>query len=493
MEGSNKNKRPNFQHMKKKKKKTDKNSMTRDDVRVSKKLSYILRHGAKDLNIFMADDGFVFVDEMLQKGKVRASFERIQKVVANNNKKRFELVQDENQRWKIRAVQGHTLRNVDQEKLLTKITDPKAFAGMTVVHGTYLPAWKEIQFGGLNRMSRNHMHFAKGYNFHPDNGGDSKNEVISGMRNTCDIYIEIDPCLAMAEGIDFYESKNGVILSEGYSGNLPVCFFKSVYVRGDKLDAYKKEIGSTSFDLNLLKKGANPYKDGPLLDESKLDASKPLRDQKLLVMNNTLGEPFVNHFGRKYLFVMDFEANCVKKGKLNPQEIVEFPVVPIDTVKQEIVPEMVFHTYIKPKHHALTPFCTELTGITEDMVSKGVHLEIALDMFEEHLKKHNVASEDFVFVTCGAWDLNTCLRNEAKFKNINLPSHFRRFVNLKTIYSKTQRATGKIGMVGMLAAMELELEGKHHSGIDDSKNIAKILCKILKQGAFVNRAFEQKV
>lgn len=32
-----------------------------------------------------------------------------------------------------------------------------------------------------------------------------------------------------------------------------------------------------------------------------------------------------------------------------------------------------------------------------------------------------------------------------------------------------------VGMAGMLKAMKTDLEGRHHSGIDDCKNIAKIV------------------
>ena len=35
-------------------------------------------------------------------------------------------------------------------------------------------------------------------------------------------------------------------------------------------------------------------------------------------------------------------------------------------------------------------------------------------------------------------------------------------------------------MVGMLEYLGLQLEGRHHSGIDDSRNIARILAKLGK-------------
>lgn len=72
-------------------------------------------------------------------------------------------------------------------------------------------------------MTRNHIHFAPGL---PKEEG-----VISGMRSTCDIIIEIDMEGAMKDGIQFYISSNNVILTEGEDGILPPRFFKKVMKR----------------------------------------------------------------------------------------------------------------------------------------------------------------------------------------------------------------------------------------------------------------------
>lgn len=69
-------------------------------------------------------------------------------------------------------------------------------------------------------MTRNHIHFAPGL---PKEEG-----VISGMRGSCDIYIEIDLFNAMKDGIDFFISSNNVILTEGIDGVLPPKYFKKV-------------------------------------------------------------------------------------------------------------------------------------------------------------------------------------------------------------------------------------------------------------------------
>ena len=53
-------------------------------------------------------------------------------------------------------------------------------------------------------------------------------EVLSGMRATSKVVIEIDVALAMSDGIDFFESENGVILSEGKDGILAPKYFKNI-------------------------------------------------------------------------------------------------------------------------------------------------------------------------------------------------------------------------------------------------------------------------
>jgi 2'-phosphotransferase len=102
--------------------------------------------------------------------------------------------------------------------LLKLIEDPEQFP--TVIHGTYTKFWKLIKEEGLKKMARNHIHFAPGM---PKEEG-----VISGMRGTCDIYIEIDMFAAIKDGIKFYVSSNNVILTEGVDGALSPKYFKKV-------------------------------------------------------------------------------------------------------------------------------------------------------------------------------------------------------------------------------------------------------------------------
>jgi 2'-phosphotransferase len=141
----------------------------------------------------------------------------------------------------IRANQGHSIK-VDTEGLLIPITQEAGNIPETVVHGTDDRAWSLIlKSGGLRRMGRNHIHFASGLptgfkaldsSTDPTTGEKESAPVISGMRKNSSILIYIDINAALATGIKFFVSENGVILTEGNDeGFLSYEFFKRVESR----------------------------------------------------------------------------------------------------------------------------------------------------------------------------------------------------------------------------------------------------------------------
>ncbi|XP_005988908.1 tRNA 2'-phosphotransferase 1 [Latimeria chalumnae] len=176
------------------------------DIRLSKALSYVLRHGASELGFQMGTDGFLYVDEILQHQRYRGYSEHdIHRVVETNDKQRFTLqTHPVDGRLQIRANQGHSIQVEDLE--LTPI-EPGTDVPETAVHGTYLRHWESIRDLGLSRMSRRHIHLAPGL------AGDG--EVVSGMRRDCDLAIFIDIGQALVDGIKFFWSTNKVILTPG--------------------------------------------------------------------------------------------------------------------------------------------------------------------------------------------------------------------------------------------------------------------------------------
>lgn len=96
---------------------------------------------------------------------------------------------------------------------------------------------------------------------------------------------------------------------------------------------------------------------------------------------------------------------------------------------------------MKPRFNpVLTKFCTELTGITQETVEKGKHIEYVLDDFYKWVESRNYLEEgNYTFLTCGDWDLNNCLRNEAKAKGLKISKYLKRYINIKKYFVKVMK------------------------------------------------------
>ncbi|GMM36859.1 tRNA 2'-phosphotransferase [Saccharomycopsis crataegensis] len=205
---------------------------SRDEI-ISKQLAWLLRHGAQKEGLSIDSQGYVPVPEVLAHNKLKSNkttFEDLQRIVGNDKKQRYTLKSDDDsdpKKSRICANQGHSLQQIEVE--LTKLDDSFTDA---IIHGTSISAWKLInESGALSRMTRNHIHFAV------DVPANNNSKVISGMRNSSNVFIYIDKEKAEKQGIEFYRSINQAILSSGNSeGKIPVeCFAKVVDRQGNYL------------------------------------------------------------------------------------------------------------------------------------------------------------------------------------------------------------------------------------------------------------------
>lgn len=183
-----------------------------------------------------------------------------------------------------------------------------------------------------------------------------------------------------------------------------------------------------------------------------------------------------------YFLVLDFEATCDKERKISPQEIIEFPVLKLNAKTMQ--EESHFHSYVTPTANpVLTPFCTELTGISQDMVSGKPILQTVLQDFDRWMQEEGLLNPgiNICFVTCGDWDLKTMLPQQCKAFKLHHPHYMKKWMNIKFAFNDVMGYKPR-GMPEMLGALGLELLGRHHSGIDDSRNIARILKKLAVLG-----------
>jgi len=203
--------------------------------KLSRNLTRLLRHNMDAQGLSYRPDGFVSVSELFSIPRFRGlSLETLQQITRDDNKQRFALERIDGE-WYIRANQGHTIKGIVPDQLLTRLnceTIPPV-----CVHGTTFEAWETIKKMGLCRMARNHIHFAQGL---PGTSG-----VISGMRASSQVLIYLDVQEAMDLGCEFFMSQNGVILSPGLGSEgiiPPSCFSKVTAGISDRQLEWDKDL-----------------------------------------------------------------------------------------------------------------------------------------------------------------------------------------------------------------------------------------------------------
>ena len=186
-----------------------------------------------------------------------------------------------------------------------------------------------------------------------------------------------------------------------------------------------------------------------------------------------------------YLCVLDFETTCWE-GSLNKDhmEIIEFPSVLYEIDEENGLTKYIseFAYYVRPTiHPILTNFCTELTGIKQETVDNAETIDIVYNNHIKWLNKNVPYGSILIIATCGSWDLMTQLPREIKNKNLKSNKYYKSYINVKTEFNYFyQHKSGS--MSNMLKFLGIKLEGRIHSGIDDTKNIAKIMLKMIDDG-----------
>ena len=102
-------------------------------------------------------------------------------------------------------------------------------------------------------------------------------------------------------------------------------------------------------------------------------------------------------------------------------------------VKQKAI-KAEYQIYVKPTIDTqLTPYCTDLTGITQEKVDEGTSITDALKLVHLFLGNQGLFGTEFVFMSNGEFYGNQ-LTKEARTKNFFVPSYFKRWINLKKAF-----------------------------------------------------------
>jgi putative RNA 2'-phosphotransferase len=166
--------------------------MSFDPVKLSKFLSFVLRHKPDSVGLVLDPQGWISIDELIEKSAAsgtRFSRDELQHVVETSDKKRFSVSADG---LRIRAAQGHS---VAVELGLSPREPP-----LTLYHGTRFV--EAILLEGLKPQSRQQVHLSI----------DLPTAQRVGQRHGKPFIFRIDALRMHRQGFRFYLADNGVWL-----------------------------------------------------------------------------------------------------------------------------------------------------------------------------------------------------------------------------------------------------------------------------------------
>lgn len=171
-----------------------------------------------------------------------------------------------------------------------------------------------------------------------------------------------------------------------------------------------------------------------------------------------------------YYLIVDLEATCCDQNSFprHEMETIEIGAVMVDAENLNIIDE--FECFIKPvRNKQLTNFCTELTSITQSQVDMAEEYPKAVKVFQKWLYQYS----GYIFCSWGDYDRKQLIQ-DSQYHRIGYPIDVEH-INIKKLFSTNQGLKKKFGMAGALKRAGLELIGTHHRGIDDARNMARLM------------------
>ncbi|KAK9352344.1 ribonuclease H-like domain-containing protein [Lipomyces doorenjongii] len=210
----------------------------------------------------------------------------------------------------------------------------------------------------------------------------------------------------------------------------------------------------------------------------------------------------INAF-RRYILCLDIEATFDGDKSFNQEthEVIELPCILVDIEEGGIIDE--FHTFVRPSvQPQLTKECIALTGITQDDIDNAPTFAEAIHLLDNFMKKHSdklhpppqigspppngwpgLGPRNYVWVTDGHADIERflCLRS-CHINRIRLPAYMSgRYIDMKLLFKTHFKERGFRRLPDMLARWGLSFEGREHSGLQDARQVARIMLFMIQK------------
>lgn len=173
------------------------------------------------------------------------------------------------------------------------------------------------------------------------------------------------------------------------------------------------------------------------------------------------------------VYVVDCEATCWEEPKDQPSgernEIIEIGITTITLPDLNISNPV--GVLVRPTHSKISPFCTRITTLTQEIVDTGVSYKEMCEFLIEKLHTKKIP-----WISWGGYDrkqiMFQCQSDECPYPfgagHEDFKQQFAVMMGLKHT----------VGIVDALKMVGLEYQGTRHRGADESWNIARLMVEL---------------
>ncbi|MDE3009264.1 MAG: exonuclease domain-containing protein [Pseudomonadota bacterium] len=172
------------------------------------------------------------------------------------------------------------------------------------------------------------------------------------------------------------------------------------------------------------------------------------------------------------LLVIDLECTCWEHevaGNDERQDIIEIGICLFDMQRGAVA--AADSLIVRPTRSTVSPFCEKLTSISQAMVDHGLDFQDALAILRERFR-----SASYPWASWGNFDRHVLMQQCRDF-GLDYPMSADH-LNLKTLYALRMGLPKAIGLYPAVKRSGLQWEGRHHRGVDDARNTARLLACI---------------
>ena len=174
--------------------------------------------------------------------------------------------------------------------------------------------------------------------------------------------------------------------------------------------------------------------------------------------------------------VIDLEATTDDGGwPLEEMEVIEIGASVVTRAGREVDH---FQRFIRPQRRPLlTPFCRQLTRITQANIDTGAPMTVVWEQLERWLGQHLPKLEGWA--SWGDYDRKQ-LEQEWRQKQLGSALLQLPHMNLKQQFAQARQLKRALGLNSALQLAGMQFSGQQHRALEDARNTAPLLPLVLK-------------